>query len=140
MPTITESFREPSAGAVNAMLSPDVSPCRTQPTGAYLPGTDHRIASMGFKRNTVEVVRDEILAAIEEVRTVARSEHDAQRKQAADWLGEQFTGVTDRGGLREAASNGLRLYGGMGSFADVGTAESAQAVDRLGTALRRGRS
>jgi hypothetical protein len=95
---------------------------------------------MSFKRNTVEAVMDEILAALEEVRTVARSEQDAQRKHAADWLGEQFADVTDRRGLREAASNGLRLYGGMGSFADVGTAESAQAVDRLGAALRHGRS
>jgi hypothetical protein len=95
---------------------------------------------MSFKRHTVEAVKDEILAAIEQVRAVARSEHDGQRKLAADWLGEQFTDVTDRRGLREAASNGLRLYGGMGSFADVGTAESAEAANRLGAALRCGRS
>jgi hypothetical protein len=108
--------------------------------GAVLSGTNHRIAHMGSKRRTVEAVKAEILAAIEQVRTVARAEQDEQRKHAADWLGEQFTDVADRSGLREAASNGLRLYGGMGSFADVGTAESAQAVDSLGAALRCGRS
>lgn len=90
--------------------------------------------------NTVEAVRAEIISAIKEVRTVARSEHDDQRSRVADWLDEQFMDVTDGRGLRGAAANALTLYGGAGSFSDVGTAESDHAVIRLGAALRRGRS
>ncbi|WP_104044041.1 hypothetical protein [Arthrobacter sp. ZGTC412] len=89
---------------------------------------------------TVEAVRDEIISAIAEVRAVARSEHDEQRNRTADWLDALFVGVTDAGALRAAAADALSLYGGNGSFSDVGTAESHHAVTQLGTALRRGRS
>lgn len=89
---------------------------------------------------TVETVRDEIISAIAEVRSVARAEHDQRRNHTADWLDEQFTGVTDPRTLRTAAAKALTLYGGWGSFSDVGTADSARAVDRLANALRRGRS
>jgi hypothetical protein len=89
---------------------------------------------------TVESVRAEIFSAIAEVRTVARSEHDEPRNQTADWLDAQFGGVADARGLREAAASALALYGGAGSFSDVGTAESDHAVTQLRAALRRGRS
>lgn len=92
------------------------------------------------KRRNLEAVRDEILSAIAEVRTVARSEHDEQRNHAADWLDELFIDVTDKRGLREAAATALTLYGGWGSFSDVGTSESAHAVDRLAIALKHGRT
>jgi hypothetical protein len=95
---------------------------------------------MSSKRWAVEAVRDEILSAIAEVRTVARSEDDTQRSHAADWLLELFVGVEDRRSLRATAAKARSLYGGTGSFSDVGTAESAHAVDRLAKGLRRGRS
>ena len=95
---------------------------------------------MSSKRWALETVRDEILSAIAEVRTVARSESDKQRSHAADWLHELFVGVADRRGLRAAAAKAFSLYGGTGSFSDVGSAESAHAVDRLAKGLRRGRS
>lgn len=92
------------------------------------------------RRPTIEAVRAEIVAAIAEVRSVARSEHDEQRNHAADWLDALFFDVTDRRGLREAAATALTLYGGWGSFSDVGTSESANAVDRLAVALKHGRT
>ena len=92
------------------------------------------------KRTTVESVRAEIIAAIEEVRSVAQAEHDESRTMTADWLDAQFSGVTDARGLRGAAASALALYGGAGSFSDVGTAESHHAVSNLAVALRRGRS
>jgi hypothetical protein len=98
---------------------------------------------MSRKQRTVEAVRDEIVSAAAELRAVARREQDKQRSQVADWLDEQFIGITDRRVLREAASNALdSLYyrGGMGSFHDVGTEASSQAVNRLYLAVRRGRS
>jgi hypothetical protein len=95
---------------------------------------------MSSKRWAVEAVRDDILSAIAEVRTVARSESDKQRSHATDWLHELFIGVSDRRGLRSSAAKALSLYGGAGSFSDVGTTESAHAVDRLAKGLRRGRS
>lgn len=95
---------------------------------------------MSSKRWAVEAVRDEILSAIEEVHAVAHSESDRQRSRAADWLHELFIGVADRRGLRATAAKALSLYGGTGSFSDVGTAESTHAVDRLAKSLRRGRS
>lgn len=95
---------------------------------------------MSGQPKTLEVVRDEVSSAIAEVRTVARSEHDEQRNRTADWLDEQFVDVTDGRGLREAAANALNLYGGAGSFSDVGTAESHHAVTQLAVALRRARS
>jgi hypothetical protein len=95
---------------------------------------------MSSQPTTVEAVRDEIISAIVDVRTVARSERDEQRNKTADWLDEQFIDVTDGRGLREAAANALTLYGGAGSFSDVGTAESHHAVTQLAVALRRGRS
>lgn len=94
------------------------------------------------KPRTVEAVRDEIISAVTEVRSVARSEQDNQRAQAANWLDEQFAGITNRRELRGADSYALgSLYrGGMGSFQDVGTEASSRAVKRLYRALRRGRS
>jgi len=97
---------------------------------------------MSRKPRTIETVRDEVVAATAELRAVARREQDKPRNQAADWLDGQFAGITDRRALREAASNALgSLYrGGMGSFQDVGTEASSQAVKRLYRALRRARS
>ena len=95
---------------------------------------------MSSKPEAVVAVRDEIISAIAEVRAVARSERDDQRKSTADWLDEQFIDVMDGRGLREASANALALYGGAGSFSDAGTAESHQAVNQLAHALRRGRT
>ncbi|WP_210063460.1 glycine betaine ABC transporter substrate-binding protein [Pseudarthrobacter sp. PvP004] len=95
---------------------------------------------MGNQHRNVDAVRDEITSAIAEVRSVAQLEHDVQRQRTADWLDKQFVGVDDAPTLREAAASALSLYGGNGSFSDVGTAESAHAVDQLGRALRRGRT
>ncbi|WP_420178728.1 DUF6966 domain-containing protein [Paenarthrobacter sp. TA1.8] len=95
---------------------------------------------MGNHQRTVDAVRAEITSAIAEVRSVARLEHDVQRQHTADWLDKQFIDVTDAHALRSAAAVALSLYGGNGSFSDVGTAESARAVDQLARALRRGRT
>ncbi|MFJ6418256.1 DUF6966 domain-containing protein [Paeniglutamicibacter sp. NPDC091659] len=95
---------------------------------------------MKNERWSVDAVRDEIVSAIAEVRFVARSEHDEHRAHAADWLEEQFIDAKDGHALREASAKAFTLYGGMGSFSDVGTASSAHAVDRLAAALRHGRS
>jgi hypothetical protein len=96
---------------------------------------------MSRKQRTVGTVRDEIIAATAQLRAVARLEQDKQRSQVADWLDVQFVGVTDRRVLREAATEALGLYrGGMGSFQDVGTEASWNAVKRLRLALQRGRS
>lgn len=95
---------------------------------------------MSSEQGTIESVRDDIIAAIAEVRSVARAEHDEPRSRTADWLDALFAGVTDAHGLREAAAEALTLCGGNGSFSDVGTAESYQAVTNLGVALRLGRS
>ena len=97
---------------------------------------------MSRKPRTVEAVRDEIISAVAEVRSVARLEQDNQRAHAADWLDEQFAGIANRRALRAAAADALgSLYrGGMGSFQDVGTEASSRAVKRLYRAVRRGRS
>jgi hypothetical protein len=92
------------------------------------------------KPKTIEAVRDDVVSAIAEVRAVARAERDDRRNHTADWLDRLFVGVMDANGLREAAAEALTLYGGMGSFSDVGTAESARVVDNLAGALQRGRS
>lgn len=91
---------------------------------------------MMSKSLNVDAHRNEILSAIAEVRTVARSQHDEPRTHSADWLDELFIDATDEQTLRKAAASALTLYGGNGSFADVGDAESAHAVDRLRAALR----
>lgn len=39
-----------------------------------------------------------------------------------------FTGVAEAADLRDRAADCLRLYGGMGSFADLGTETMADAV------------
>jgi hypothetical protein len=94
---------------------------------------------MGRTQHSVETIRDEIIAAAAELRAVARSEQDKQRIEVADWLDEQFIGVSDPHVLLEATRNALTLYqGGMGSFQDVGTGASSHAVSRLRTALMRG--
>ncbi|MDQ0661590.1 hypothetical protein QFZ35_000088 [Arthrobacter ulcerisalmonis] len=108
---------------------------RSAPSGA-----DRRMALMGSERITVESVRDDIISAIAEVRSVARAEHDEGRNQTADWLDVLFAGVNDAHGLREAAAEASTLYGGWGSFADVGTAESERVVSNLWDALERARS
>lgn len=95
---------------------------------------------MGNHQRTVNAVRAEITSAIAEVRSVAQLEHDAQRQRTADWLDKQFMDVTDAHTLRSAAADALSFYGGNGSFSDVGTAESAHAIDQLAIALRRGRT
>lgn len=95
---------------------------------------------MRSQPRTVEAVRADIILAIAEVRAAARMGRDEQRVHAADWLEGLFIGVSDRRGLREASTQGLILYrGGMGSFRDVGYAAAGHAVDRLYSALRRGR-
>jgi hypothetical protein len=94
---------------------------------------------MSRKQHDVEAIRDEILAAVAELRAVARAEQDKQRIEVADWLDEQFIGIADLRVLLEATRNALTLYqGGMGSFQDVGTRASSHAVCRLNTALVRG--
>lgn len=87
----------------------------------------------------MEAARDEIAGAISEVRAVARAENDESRQMAADYLDAQFAGITDARALREAAANAQALYGGAGSFSDVGSAESARAVGNLWHALQSGR-
>jgi hypothetical protein len=96
---------------------------------------------MTSTQRTVEAVRDEIIAAAAELRTVAQSEHDEARARVADCLDEQFAGVTDEHSLHEAAAEGLGLYrGGMGSFQDVGSSASARVVGELYVTLQRGRT
>jgi hypothetical protein len=95
---------------------------------------------MASGRWSVDEIRNEILAAVSEVRSVARNEDDEHRQHTANWLDEQFSGVTEPRELREASARALGLYGGMGSFSDVGTAASHRAVRRLADALHRGRS
>jgi hypothetical protein len=96
---------------------------------------------MSTSRRDFDALKGEIVSAIAEVRAVAESEGDEARHDASDWLQQLFVEVEDRRGLREASARGLALYrGGMGSFQDVGSAASSGAVDRLRSALRRGRS
>ncbi|WP_336715146.1 hypothetical protein [Arthrobacter sp. USHLN218] len=96
--------------------------------------------TMAGVRPTVDSVRADIISAIAEMRAVAQEEQDEQRTRTADYLDQRFAGVTDRQGLREAAEGALTLYGGAGTFADVGTAESARAVVNLQEALHMARS
>jgi hypothetical protein len=111
--------------------------------GGFIAGTNlvtaWRITS---KRNhaTVSSALNEIISAIAEVRRVAQAEHDEPRSFTADYLDREFAQVNDRRSLRAAASNALTLYGGWGSFSDVGTEESARAVGNLQKALHRARS
>lgn len=95
---------------------------------------------MSSRTKTVEAVREEIMTAIAEVRSVAQAEQDESRQTTANWFDARFADVTDTRGLRVAAADGLSLYGGNGSFSDVGTAESHHAVSNLAVALRRGPS
>jgi hypothetical protein len=105
------------------------------------PAAGPRTAPTGRTPRTVQATRDEIIAAIAEVRAAALWGQDEQRAHAADWLDGLFANVTDRPGLREASAQALTLYrGGMGSFQDVGYEAAGNAVDRLRVALRRGRS
>ena len=95
----------------------------------------------GRAPRTVRATRDEIIAAIAELRAAALWGQDERRADVADWLDGLFVDVTDRRGLREASVQAGTLYrGGMGSFHDVGYAELDHAVARLYAALRRGRS
>lgn len=95
---------------------------------------------MNNERQSLEPVRDDIIAAIADLRAVARIEHDERRNHVADWLDGLFADVMDANGLRKAAAEALTLYGGAGSFADVGSTESARVVDKLAGTLERGRS
>ncbi len=93
------------------------------------------------RQRTVDAARDEILAAIDELRTVSMADRDEQRRHVAEQLHALFVGITEKRALREAARGALGLYrGGMGSFQDVGYPDMIHAVDRLRLALRRGRS
>ena len=84
---------------------------------------------------------DKIIAAIAELRAVARSEHDERRARVADRLDELFADATDVHSLQEAAAEDVGMYsGGTGSFQDVGSPASAHVVDELYVALERGRS
>ncbi|PPG49038.1 hypothetical protein C5C24_14040 [Rathayibacter sp. AY2B3] len=89
---------------------------------------------------TTAAVLAEITAAVAEVRDVARAQDDTSRTRAADWLDGLFAGVTTHRDLRAAAAEALGLWGGAGSFSDVGSAEADHAVGRLYRALRAGRS
>ena len=100
-----------------------------------------KLVGVSVRRSTVDEVRREIISAIAELRVVARSEEDGPRDQASDWLEQLFAGIEDQQALRRASAQALGLYrGGMGSFQDVGSAGSSEAVGRLRVALRRGRS
>ncbi|PPG91868.1 hypothetical protein C5C39_05890 [Rathayibacter sp. AY1F3] len=89
---------------------------------------------------TIPAVLAEITAAVAEVRDVARSQQDGARARVADRLDEMFAGATTRREVRAAAADALGLWGGAGSFSDVGSAEADHAVTRLYRALRAGRS
>ncbi|MHA7284503.1 DUF6966 domain-containing protein [Arthrobacter sp. TMS2-4] len=105
------------------------------------PAAGPRTAPTSRIPRTVQAARDEIIAAIAELRAAAELGQDRRRVDAADWLEELFVDVVDRRGLREASTQALTLYrGGMGSFQDVGYEAAGHAVDRLRVALRRGRS
>ena len=80
---------------------------------------------------SVEDVRDEILSAASAVRAVARVDDDEWRRGVADRIGRMFAGISEVSDLRERSADCLRLYGGMGSFADVGTEAMADVVDKL---------
>ncbi|WP_457950042.1 hypothetical protein ACTAQI_05300 [Pseudarthrobacter sp. alpha12b] len=105
-----------------------------------LPGKSRWTVGTSGREGTVEAIRDDIIAAIAALCTVARAENDEPRLMTADYLQSQFTGVTDARTLRAAAAGALSLYGGNGSFPDVGTAELYRAVNNLRTALQRGRT
>ncbi len=93
----------------------------------------------GRQKRSVEAVRDEIMAAAAELRSVSLAEQDTHRAKVADWLEEQFIDITDPDVLLEATRTALTLYqGGMGSFQDVGTPASAHVVSQLRSALVRG--
>ncbi|PPG34101.1 hypothetical protein C5C41_14250 [Rathayibacter sp. AY1E9] len=89
---------------------------------------------------TIPAVLAEITAAVAEVRDVARSEQDGARARVADRLDELFAGATTRRDVRAAAADALGLWGGAGSFSNVGSAEADHAIRRLYRALRAGRS
>lgn len=82
-------------------------------------------------RQTVEDIRDEILSAAAAVRSAALLEHDEWRVGIADRIEGMFTEVAEAADLRERAADCLRLFGGMGSFADAGTENMADAVAKL---------
>jgi hypothetical protein len=95
---------------------------------------------MNRKRETVESVHSDVVAAVARVRAVAQAERDEPRVHAADWLDDLFVDIRGERHLREAAAEAVTLYGGMASFSDTGTAESTFAVTQLGTVLRHART
>lgn len=67
-----------------------------------------------MSRRRVESVRDDVIAAIAEVRSVARAEQDEAWNRTADYLDAQFASVTVARAVRAAAA-------GTVSFAQDGT-------------------
>ena len=55
------------------------------------------------RQRTVDAARDEILAAIDELRTVSMADRDEQRRHVAEQLHALFVGITEKRTLREAA-------------------------------------
>ncbi|UBQ02768.1 hypothetical protein [Curtobacterium sp. TXMA1] len=94
---------------------------------------------MGNQPRTVSALLAEVHGAVDEVRAVAKAEHDSARQGAANWLDRLFGDVGTRAELRVAAKMALVLWGGMGSFSDANTREDGAAIDRLGRALTRAR-
>ena len=88
---------------------------------------------------TVEDIRGDILSSAAAVRSAALLEHDEWRLGIAARIENMFTGVAEAADLRDRAADCLRLYGGMGSFADVGTETMADAVAKLRMPLVRAR-
>lgn len=89
---------------------------------------------------SVEDIRNDILSAAAAVRAAAKVDDDGWRSSVADRIETMFAGITEETDLRERAADCMRLYGGMGSFADVGTEVMADAVGKLRVPLVRART
>jgi NAD(P)H-hydrate repair Nnr-like enzyme with NAD(P)H-hydrate dehydratase domain len=72
---------------------------------------------MSSERHTLQSVQDDIIAAISDLRAVARAENDERRNHTADWLDGLFGCALGADDLREAAAKALTLHGGAGSYA-----------------------
>ncbi|MBD8585818.1 hypothetical protein IFT77_13005 [Frigoribacterium sp. CFBP 13729] len=95
---------------------------------------------MGGQSRNVDVVRAEILGAVDELRRAAVADGDDARLSVARQLSDRFAGLVTAQEVRVASRDALALWrGGMGSFQDVGNADTEHAVERLRRALRRGR-
>ncbi|WP_345077394.1 hypothetical protein [Brachybacterium paraconglomeratum] len=81
---------------------------------------------------------DEIRLAITQLHLAAHIDADDARGTVATSLEKRFSGISERGELRDSARRSLLLYrGGMGSFQDVGSAVMFEAVERVHRALSR---